>query len=82
MSKEEKTNFKVAVPVENSTLQAAVKQAVILPKDASVKANAMQRANDPSPNISALQKATQQSASLPQNRRVACESVEKSSDKS
>lgn len=82
MSTNEKPKVKVIAPVENSNLQAAVKQSVILPTDASAKANTIQIAHDPAPNIAALQKATQQSASLPQNRIMVRESVEKTSDKS
>lgn len=80
MSTNEKPKVKVNVLIENSNLQAAVKQSVILPTDASAKANNIQITNDPAPNIVALQKATQQSASLPKNGIVVRESVEKSSE--
>ena len=77
MSTEEKPNTKVPVILENSKLQAAVKQSVILPTDALAKAKSEQ---NPSPSISAIQTATQQCASLPQNRIVARESIEKKTE--
>ena len=80
MSKEEKPNVKVTVPVENSRLQAAAKQSVILPVDALAKANTTQTAQDPATITLALQKATTQCASLPQNITVCRESVEKKTE--
>jgi hypothetical protein len=82
MSKEEKPAVKIPVPVENSNLQAAVNQSVILPKDALAKANTTQTANDPAPNTSSLQVAAQQSLPLPKKPLVARESFDKSRDKS
>ena len=77
MSTEDKPKIKVAVTLENSNLQTAVKQSVILPADALAKAKTTQTAQDPAPNTSALQKATQQCAPLPQNRTVAKEAADK-----
>ena len=79
MSQEEKPKTKVAVTSENSNLQAAVKQSVILPQDALAKA---QTAQDPAPNTTAIQKVAQQSLSLPQKRLVARESFDKSTEQS
>ena len=79
MSKEEgKAKTKAPVSKENSLLQAAVKQSIILPRDILAKAK---NPENPAPNISALQAAVKQCAPLPQNRKVACESLEKSSKK-
>lgn len=80
MSTEDKPKVKVAVTEENSNLQAAAKQSVILPVDSLAKAKTTQTAQDPAPNTSAIQKATQQCASLPQKRIVARESVEKKTE--
>ena len=80
MSTEGKTKRNVTVIWENSKLQAAAKQSVILPADASAKARNIQTAQDPALNTSALQKATQQCASLPQNRIVVRESVERKTE--
>lgn len=82
MSKEEKPAVKITVPVENSNLQAAVKQSIILPKSALVKANATQTAHDPAPKTSSLQIATQQSLSLPKKVLVARESFDKTTEQS
>lgn len=79
MSTEEKPKIKVQITLENSKLQAAVKQSVILPTDALAKAKTEQ---NPSPTISALQKATQQCAPLPKNRVVQFDAAEESSKKS
>ena len=79
MSQEEKPKTKIAVTSENSNLQAAVKQSVILPQDALAKA---QTAQDPAPNTTVIQKVAQQSLSLPQKRLVARESFDKSTEQS
>ena len=80
MSKEEgKAKVKAPVNLENSLLQAAVKQSTTLPRDVLAKVKSTE---NPSPNISALQAATTQCASLPQNRKVFRESFEDSAKKS
>ena len=79
MSKEEgNTKAKSPVNPENSLIQAAVKQSIILPRDILAKAKNLE---NPAPNISTLQAAIKQCASLPQNRKVVCESLDKSSKK-
>jgi hypothetical protein len=79
MSTEEKPKIKVPVTLENSMLQAAIKQSVILPIDALAKAKTEQ---NPSSSIPLLQAATTQCATLPQNRIVVRESIEDSAKKS
>jgi hypothetical protein len=80
MSKEEgKSKPKAPLNLENSLIQAAVNQSIILPRDILAKAKTQE---NPTPNISALQAATTQCASLPQNRKVFRESLEDSAKKS